>query len=164
MGRFHVLRRYGRGTAGCLCSSQSNAAVSGRPLRSYNPASCLKGHAGGPPPRREEWRDREDWHSLHVGPEGIDRPRWEGGSEHGPTPTRGARAPPRARTVDRPRRVPIDTRDGERNVGWKEGGREGQCNVGPRQAVSSTVDRPVAAVSSQLLSRPSCDDGLICVN
>ena len=72
--------------------------------------------------------------------------------------------PPRARTVDRPRRVPIDTRDGERNVGWKEGGREGQCNVGPRQAVSSTVDRPVAAVSSQLLSRPSCDDGLICVN
>ena len=124
MGRFHVLRRYGRGTAGCLCSSQSNAAVSGRPLRSYNPASCLKGPAArGPPPRREEWRDREDWHSLHVGPEGIDRPRWEGGSEHGPTPTRGARAPPRARTVDRPRRVPIDTRDGERNVGWKEGGR-----------------------------------------
>ena len=38
------------GTAGCLCSSQSNAAVSGRPLRSYNPASCLAPaarHRGG---------------------------------------------------------------------------------------------------------------------
>ena len=71
--------------------------------------------------------------------------------------------PPRARTVDRPRRVPIDTNDGERNVGWKEGGERPMS--APRQAFSTTVDRPVAAVSSQLLiSRPSCDDGLICVN
>ena len=98
------------------------------------------------------------------GPRG-DRSPTVGGRERARTDTyTGCTCSP-ARSHSRSSKTCPDRHERRREErGMEGGGERGQCNVGPRQAVSSTVDRPVAAVSSQLLSRPSCDDGLICVN
>ena len=167
VGGFYVLRRCGAGQRVACAPFGSNAAVSGRPLRSYNPASCLKGPAArGPPPRREEWRDREDWHSLHVGPEGIDRPRWEGGSERARTDTyTGCTCSPRALAQSIVQDVSRSTRMTERGTWDGRRGERGQCRPPGRRFQLPSIG-PWRRFRASL-SRQSCDesdDGLICVN